>query len=267
MRATAYRFESGHRHQKAAPSCRVLLFGICDPNLKPAPATGEPKGRVLVPLAASSPVTGTTSEEACCVPLPRFSQEPGKLHIHRLLLPSPNRKSHGGLPIWFLYTVRIMYFLKRQKAVPPLVGDCFLVLAIPISNRPLRARLLPPLKGEVSPAQAPVTEGSPPVPRVIASQSDKRAVGGASPYDAAGRFPLCHCDASLRWQAFGLCRGAARIPIRRRRRHLNYSLFILHSSFLPRSLETPLAATKEDAIIKGNSANCRPKQQETRRKP
>ena len=187
------------------------------------------------PRTGSSPVTGTTSEEACCVPLPRFSQEPGKLHIHRLLLPSPNRKSHGGLPIWFLYTVRIMYFLKRQKAVPPLwvtafwywrfqaqtgpgdgraqgaspsaacgvesghqqsplVGDCFLVLAIPSANRPLRARLLPSLKGEVSPAQAPVTEGSPPVPRFIANQSDKRAVEGASPYDADGRFPSCHCE-------------------------------------------------------------------------
>ena len=161
-------------------------------------------------------------------------------------------------------------FSETPKSSPPLVGDCFLVSVIPISNRPLRARLLPPLKGEVSPAQAPVTEGSPPVPRFIANQSDKRAVEGASPYDAAGRFPLSHCHASLRWQAFGLCRGAARIPIRRRRRHLNYSLFTLHSlhfSFLPRSLETPLAAAGEDAIIKGNSANSRAKRQETRRKP
>ena len=48
------------------------------------------------------------------------------------------------------------------------------------------------------------------------------------------------------------------------------SLFIihsLHSLFLPRSLETPLAAAEEDAIIKDNSANCRAKRQETRRKP
>ena len=91
------------------------------------------------------------------------------------------------------------------------MGDCFLVLAIPSANRPLRARLLPSLKGEVSPAQAPVTEGSPPVPRFIANQSDKRAVEGASPYDAAGRFPLCHCE-PVRQAG---CRG--RQPLRCRR--------------------------------------------------
>ena len=85
-------------------------------------------------------------------------------------------------------------FSETPESSPPLVGDCFLVLVIPISNRPLRARLLPSLKGEVSPAQAPVTEGSPPVPRFIANQSDKRAVEGASPYDADGRFPSCHCE-------------------------------------------------------------------------
>ena len=121
-------------------------------------------------------------------------------------------------------------FSETPESSPPLVGDCFLVLVIPISNRPLRARLLPPLKGEVSPAQAPVTEGSPPVPRFIANQSDKRAVGGASPCNADGRFSAC-------------------------------------SEFPRRSLETPLAAAEEDAIIKGNSANSRAKRQETRRKP
>ena len=33
----------------------------------------------------------TTSEEDCCIPLPRFAQEPRKLHIRSLLLPSPHR--------------------------------------------------------------------------------------------------------------------------------------------------------------------------------
>ena len=146
-------------------------------------------------------------------------------------------------------------FSETPESSPPLVGDCFLVLVIPISNRPRRARLLPSLKGEVSPAQAPVTEGSPPVPRFIANQSDKRAVEGASPYDADGRFPSCHCEQSDTRAVGGAspCNADGR--------------FSACSEFPRRSLETPLAAAEEDAIIKGNSANSRAKRQETRRKP
>ncbi len=51
--------------------------------------------------ASRSPTTGTTSEEANCIPLPRFAKEPRKLHIRWLLLPFPKRRSHGGPPFWY----------------------------------------------------------------------------------------------------------------------------------------------------------------------
>ena len=44
----------------------------------------------------SNPVSRTTSEEACSVPLSRFAKEPEKLHIRRLLLPFQIGGSHGG---------------------------------------------------------------------------------------------------------------------------------------------------------------------------
>ena len=69
---------------------------------------------------------------------------------------------------------------------------------------------LTPLKGEVSPALAPVTEGfglaiRASVSRQPAPVSGKRAVEGASPYGADGRFPPppCHCEPvrTLVWQS------------------------------------------------------------------
>ena len=50
--------------------------------------------------AGSTPVTRTTSEEACSVPLPRLRKAAKAPHPQS---PSsfPNRRTHGGPPIWF----------------------------------------------------------------------------------------------------------------------------------------------------------------------
>ena len=84
---------------------------------------------------------------------------------------------------------------------------------------------LPPLKGEVSPALAPVTEGflrslRPPQGRLSAARvpapvPDRRP-SIARPYGANGAFPVS------RAMDFNPCRAAA---------HLNYSFFIFHYSF------------------------------------
>ena len=56
----------------------------------------------------SIPVTGTTSKEPDFIPFPRFALEPRKLHIRRVLPPSPDRIRFAG--------IRSGFFDSRQKS-------------------------------------------------------------------------------------------------------------------------------------------------------
>ena len=73
------------------------------PSRAPVPETGvstnstsraygaQSESRTRIPAVGAGLSGRTTSEEGCSIPLPRFAQEPRKLHIRSLLLPSPHR--------------------------------------------------------------------------------------------------------------------------------------------------------------------------------
>ena len=83
----------------------------------------------------STPVSGTTSEECCCIPFPRFWQEPRKLHLRSILPPSPHATRYLGLAWGPLFRRSRP---TAQKTRPPR-SRVFFVCA-PVSSFPRWAR-------------------------------------------------------------------------------------------------------------------------------
>lgn len=87
MRRCRNRYTS--RFQKPVPKGMRVRSPLCAPYTLLAQSVEQQTFNLWV--GGPIPPGRTTSEEGCSIPLLRFAQEPRKLHIHSLLLPSPHR--------------------------------------------------------------------------------------------------------------------------------------------------------------------------------